>query len=573
MGLEITEKSAPTLAGSLLSEVDEYRSNHQQLSEHEQIDKWLALLKLSLKVEKAGEGEQYEHFDSHTQTGVGVRSTMMVMPMADKWHLLNNNNAPKSEDILQNQAVQYLFSNLNSDDNSIKDLLEKLEKSINKLEDDSKPARLRSLYKMQKVHILSAGKSAGILNVLNKQLLIKRNHNEVIKVPNLVQIVGKEKTIQWLKQALVIDKVILDILKGTETYTLAKNLALELSDQLKAPQWKLAQELNSIELYQKMDNKFSAPGRSDYNLRSDYENAFAYYFISHVVNNNVEQALEIIKSSYSKNDFKISKDIFYDLEKNGYSEQVWDVLDALLHDNPVLPLWGSYFKVSASLDKTRFALNKIADLLKDESFSESNKASLQQYYIKGLLSVGDTSKAIPLMRENIAGLSAEKRSKAAVQLAKLAHLLGDSDALEYALGFVVDDLQQNRKKSIVNSIDNLGFFEQIILFFLADSFDHFDYKNRELIGFLREIGFHEISQQYLIRGIEEQVKKIEEDSDQRVAFYSHNMKSYAIELMGIYYDLGRWVDIKLFMDNFSYWGVDDVITLVTEEDSRKIPLE
>jgi hypothetical protein len=222
-GSEITEEISSTLAGSLLYQVDEYRNNHAQWSDAEQIDKWLGLLESSLRVEKGDKREQYEHFDSYSGAIVGVKSAMMVIPAAEKWHLLNTDNLPKNEDAIQSQAVKYLFSNLNSDNNSIKDLLEKLEKSINTLEGDNKAARLRTLYKIQTAHIMSSGEPEKILSVLNKQLFNHRTSNEVIKIPNLVKIIGNEKATHWLKQAVVAENLILEPLKGTETYTLAKN--------------------------------------------------------------------------------------------------------------------------------------------------------------------------------------------------------------------------------------------------------------------------------------------------------------------------------------------------------------
>jgi tetratricopeptide (TPR) repeat protein len=208
-------------------------------------------------------------------------------------------------------------------------------------------------------------------------------------------------------------------------------------------------------------------------------------------------------------------------------------------------------------DKTDIALNKISNLLKEESFSTKNKTSLKQYYINGLLSVGDTSKALLLMRENIEALSGDKKTKAAIQLAKIARLVGDSTNLEYALSFVTDSLRQKPKTSIIDSF--------------AD-YDYFEYEDRKLIGFLREIKFHGIPQKFLIRSIGKKIKKIENDLKENKAIYYFDIRPYLIELMGVYYDLGRWEDIKLFMDNFSYWGVNNISTIVNEKDSRKIPL-
>ena len=75
-----------------------------------------------------------------------------------------------------------------------------------------------------------------------------------LEVPNLVSLIGAEKTEAFLRKALVAPNVALQFNEPNETSRLAQKLALELMDQLKTPQWGLVNSLDAVELYEAWTN-------------------------------------------------------------------------------------------------------------------------------------------------------------------------------------------------------------------------------------------------------------------------------------------------------------------------------
>src|SRR2546430_8148434 len=72
-------------------------------------------------------------------------------------------------------------------------------------------------------------------------------------VPNLVSLVGAQKTETFLRGALQAENIQLEFEGQNETARLSQKLALEMIDQLKKPQWSLVNSLDTVELYEAMD--------------------------------------------------------------------------------------------------------------------------------------------------------------------------------------------------------------------------------------------------------------------------------------------------------------------------------
>jgi len=119
---------------------------------------------------------------------------------------------------------------------------------------------LRELQQIGEATLSLSDDPDAILKSLGYQLAYGNDQGvQQLQVPNLVSLIGPEKTEVFLRKALVVPNVALQFNAPNETSRLAQKLALELIDQLKTAQWGLVNSLDAVALYEAMDKRFGTP--------------------------------------------------------------------------------------------------------------------------------------------------------------------------------------------------------------------------------------------------------------------------------------------------------------------------
>lgn len=146
--------------------------------------------------------------------------------------------------------------------------LDSQERDVAELEKRSKEAGANERYVFHSVFeqlaqaIAATSDDPGIVfNMLERKLLQASRDDwgekSSISVPNLVALAGAERAAGFLRRALTTEKVTLRFYQEHETAKLARRLCLELIEELGAPQWGLISTLDSVELYEAMEERFA----------------------------------------------------------------------------------------------------------------------------------------------------------------------------------------------------------------------------------------------------------------------------------------------------------------------------
>ncbi|MEO6970954.1 MAG: hypothetical protein ABI217_08670, partial [Chthoniobacterales bacterium] len=130
---------------------------------------------------------------------------------------------------------------------------------------------------------------------------MKLASTSVLELPDLLTLLGPERAEQFLRRALVESPRLLAFSRADETESLARRLALELVDKLKAPQWKLTCALDGAPLYEALQKRFgdaSVEGENEHHSSNDAASARRearmFYFLSRIANNRIDDAMKMV---------------------------------------------------------------------------------------------------------------------------------------------------------------------------------------------------------------------------------------------------------------------------------------
>lgn len=122
----------------------------------------------------------------------------------------------------------------------------------------------------------------------------------MVTVPDVLPLLGPAETSDLLSKMLFGRGVRLYF--AGSTAKLARTIALQNIDSLKAAQWQLAESVDAAPLYEAMKKKFGQAGRTyvqtfssnDYRLQAGYEEATWYYIAHFVLAGQSEKALHML---------------------------------------------------------------------------------------------------------------------------------------------------------------------------------------------------------------------------------------------------------------------------------------
>lgn len=265
-----------------------------------------------------------------------------------------------------------------------------------------------------------------------------------VEVPDLVTILGEARAAELLKRALLLP-VVLDIPTGIETQALARKLALQYVEQLKAPQWELSESLQGVDLFEALQKRFPArPDESDYDYARN--SAQIYYLFGLIAQGRSADALAwmgkiyplISKEPEASYRWSVPSSLLEQMQEAGYEGQVWDFMAKLLDRHPEVPFWDSFIDLSSKLDRNGPMLELVERTAKRPGLSEKTKWKMQKNLADAYLAADRVEEGVAVLRSALSRTGSDAdasrdRTEAGLQLAELGQLLQRSEWIEEGL--------------------------------------------------------------------------------------------------------------------------------------------
>ena len=183
-----------------------------------------------------------------------------------------------------------------------------------------------------------------ILTFLNQRLQTDANveYSPLLKLPDLVTLVGEQKASDLLRNALRTEKGEIFVDRGEATKKLARKIALEMASELKGAQWALADSLDSTALYEAMVKRFPSSDRDRYQRAT----AESYYLLGLIAAHRTADAVSFAMTLADMKE-SLSEEAVAALERAGYTRDLANFFHNVLEKNPNLPFWNDYVTLAA----------------------------------------------------------------------------------------------------------------------------------------------------------------------------------------------------------------------------------
>jgi tetratricopeptide (TPR) repeat protein len=407
-------KQPKDATAQLKDDLKSFRESVTNLAPADAAAHWLELVDRAAKLQ-----QQTQNYNS-SSTPVQADDILGAMPPPDAWSSLAKSvagRAPaKSGEEVREAGLRLLAATLTGDiagrDREI-DYLQSKALTANQLQGYFYNSLLQQL---EQTTLSMSDNPNDILKSLGYQLAYGNGQGQQLQVPNLVSLIGEEKTRDFLQKALVAPNVTLQFNTPNATSRLAQKLALELMDQLKTPQWGLVNSLDAVELYEALDKRFgvttnslaslvgltnviSAPTPGNFMGDFQKQSAGVYYMLGLISRDRTADAVAIAKSLTGQNNDYIFEEAFKAMENAGFTTALDNFFNQLLSQNPALPFWDQYVEVAADAGQTDRMLALVRANASRDDLSENQKAALHLILFKALLAADDVDGGIQQARQ------------------------------------------------------------------------------------------------------------------------------------------------------------------------------
>jgi tetratricopeptide (TPR) repeat protein len=278
-----------------------------------------------------------------------------------------------------------------------------------------------------------------------------------LQLPNLVSLIGAEKTEAFLRKALVAPNVALQFNEPSETSRLAQKLALELVDQIKTPQWGLVNSLDAVDLYEALDKRFGETTNSIASLvglpndipnvnqgnfmgNNQKEGAEVYYLLGLISKSRTTDAVAVAKKFKGQNAEYMFEEAFKVMEDAGYTSEMDNFFHDLLAQDPTLPFWDQYVEIATAAGKTDRMVALVRTAAGHEDLSDNEKSVLRLILFKALLAADDVDGGVEQARQLIAvdattpANNCYNTGQLGIMIARIGVLLQKPELVEEGIG-------------------------------------------------------------------------------------------------------------------------------------------
>lgn len=538
----------------LLNDIEAFRKLDIRSSD-DIAKKWFELAIRSLKLEQMNQVDVFKAIDSRTKGTVGFTSLLASIPPPSEWKKFTHQaeaidkDGLKAKEYLGLQMITYALTN---DYEKVKGKLNVLYKLAEDENDQEKRALNKLLNNIDKIIISTSGDTKALLDYTTKRIENADKYESKIEIPDVYTLLGEEKATQWLQKALRNSKTSLSVPVGEKTLLLAQKVALQGINELKVSHLGLVRGLNCEKLYEALAGRFKLK-KDDYS-RFD-STAQAHYLISLIANGRTEDASNFSRQFEDEYNLTLSNDILQELEQAGYGQEVMSFLRTVLEENPSLPFWKLYIKLSSYFGEKGNVTSLLEKVMTNADLKGGQKNKIQSYYGAALLAEGNVDRGVEVLLENINELNSYKKSEIALKVANIGNLYDKKEWVEKGLALSVSVITESD-----NNQNEYG---------LADS-------QKEHVAILRELGRYSEAEDLLLTDLQAKKKTIEGYSELGAmnieSYMTIFIRQHLIELTSLYADASQWEDVLYMLDEIPYWGSKDLVDIYAYKDSYKQPL-
>jgi tetratricopeptide (TPR) repeat protein len=376
-----------------------------------------------------------------------------------------------------------------------------------------------------------------------------------LEVPNLAELAGGPKAQALLKQmfALPLQSV---TFKSDKTKALARQVALEMGDELKFAPWSLVDTLDSTSLYEVLSKQFPRTPQDQYNRRE----ADAYDLLGLVSQRRYDEAAkqavamgQNARPGQGDALANLPGEALTDLAEKGYAEEVYQFFDRFLAAHPELPYWRSYTEAAVLAGKAEDMLSHIKAAGERADLPPNVKSAVHYAYGEALLAAGQPAEALPILRESVASMrpvtvpggpesgDLVRWALAAAKLAAAGQLLDDQPLVNEQLDAFASAAQV--QPDIIGSIGD----DNVVDIFLSAG------RGPELERLLAgSLLLAERAATTNLARVTSGVLQSQRD------YYFQSARTVLYALADLYFRAGRYQDVVALLSQARYWGAADI---------------
>ena len=416
---------------------------------------WLGLVD---RFASLGDDRSFQGMDE--PVSINIRNLVEVMPGPAAWPDLARevDARPSGEgaDAVRQLGLRFFVHTLTHDTAQRTKDLAAIEKMADTAKNDQAYVLTSFFDQLSRPLLATMDNPGAVLQSLERQLAAQQSggYRSSLEIPDLVAIVGPTDAEAFLRKALVQSKSGLSIDSGTETRRLAQKIALELVNNLQAPQWSLVNSLDAVDLYEALNKRFAVapvtttpesdlPGLAYARRESpDYEKQSAriYYFLGLIAQGRTTNALVVAREFEKEDNLYFPGDVIRQMERAGFTAELNRFFHDLLQQNPELPLWDEYVQLAAHAGDTATMVNLVRTTVDQANLSKHQRTHLRHLLYTALLANDDVDAGVDDLRRlinsdtNQSGASRndryETRAQMALKLARIGHLLNRTNWME-----------------------------------------------------------------------------------------------------------------------------------------------
>ena len=542
-------------AKELQEDLRNFSKSSENLSSEAAAGQWLALVDRFLSL------DPNERMDRSSGKPLSAKDIVTALPPPKAWDALAATITRRNVDTnkLSELALKLIASALTGNKELRDEVLEQLQKQAESPSSDQFYLFENFFEQLNEALLESGDDPDAILRYLEKRLAKSsrpREYAPPIRVPNLVAIVGVEKTTAFLKSALTNQIVTLSFEQENATSRLARRFAIELLDQIKTPPWSLVNSLDATELYEALNKKFPKSTNSVARTEGHFEihqnygpqngdraAAEGYYLLGLISKNRSKEAAAIARKSTSGTGGSFPFDALTEMERAGYISALDNFFHELLSEDSSLPYWDVYVSLAAKAGRTPRMLALARSAAKNEKISRKERGSIHFSLFRALLADGQIDEGVVELRRLLAIPTSTSNpsishSELSLNLARLGILIKKPEWIEEGI------------KSARNSITN-------------NSAARTDWQTRSVPPALAQllVDQNRMGEAEALLA-EALAKSIDKKKQSRNSYFDEGESSALLmALASLYHQAGRPADVLALFDKAPYWGADDLADL------------
>lgn len=500
----------------------------------------------------------------------GFGQFLKALPDPEAWEALRNriaSNDVDGRDTLQQLHLEFLGAALTGEVERQWELLLEMEEQVLPEEkqadggswfswitghsgDHRREARMEAVGGLMEAFLLQSDEPDQV-----RTLLLRRAKHPVsdygygeLNVPDLVSLLGDDGARELLVQLFRESSRSLRFHRGEATRELAREIALQELDELKAAPWSLVDDVDQVDLFEGLKERFPPSLQSHHDYRR--QQAKVYYLFGLVVRGRIAEATALLEKEGAKREsFYLPHGLMKDLERSPHREKLQEFLEAVLAENPELPLWDAYFSLTAARQRSAAAVPFVEKLLDERDWEPEGRMRLRERLADAFIAADQPSEGVELIRANVRTMlnedqpNQEKLSRIlnqGVKLARLGLLLEEPEWQQEGIEVAESAVERDRSEDL--RLDQLiRFFEE------ADLLDK----------------AHEAAVKQLAAKVASFGKR---------SWSQPEAQSQLIDLARVYHRAGRPADVLVLLEEAPWWGAEDLAAMPQVDGSGDVPI-